>query len=175
MKRCPKCNVNYSDNAMIFCLEDGAQLVTLTDYQRETPTIAINDKINSGTNKTVDLPFPASAGNLQNQENPDLSKPKPLFLSKEKAVEKGNKVLEIAPVVISLAHNWWQWIYLNTQYYYSFSSYVLSANFLMWLLLLIAGTVIGLFALKRCQNKSFAITSLVILSVNLLLFLVPKR
>jgi hypothetical protein len=83
--------------------------------------------------------------------------------------------LEIAPIVIALALNWWQWIYLNNQYYSSFSSYVLSANFLMWLLLLTTGTALSLFAVKRCKNKRFAFASLVILSVNLILFLVPRR
>ena len=86
-----------------------------------------------------------------------------------------NKILEISPLVIALAHNWWQWVYLNNQYYYSFGSYVFSANFLMWLLLLATGGIIGLISLKKNQNKSFAIAGLVILAINLLLFLVPKR
>jgi len=74
-----------------------------------------------------------------------------------------------------LAHNWWQWIYLNNQYYSSLSSYVLSANFLMWLLLLAAGATVSLFAVKRCKDKGFAFVSLVVLSINLILFLVPRR
>ncbi|MDQ3041790.1 MAG: hypothetical protein M3R11_05350 [Acidobacteriota bacterium] len=60
-------------------------------------------------------------------------------LIKDKVTEQSNSVLELAPFVIALAHNWWQWIYLNNQYYSSFSTYVLSANFIMWLLLLTTG------------------------------------
>jgi len=60
-------------------------------------------------------------------------------LIKDKVTEQSNSVLELASFVIALAHNWWQWIYLNNQYYSSFSTYVLSANFIMWLLLLMMG------------------------------------
>jgi hypothetical protein len=45
----------------------------------------------------------------------------------------------------------------------------------MWLLLLITGGATGLLAVKYGRNKGFAYTSLVILAINLLLFLVPKR
>jgi hypothetical protein len=82
--------------------------------------------------------------------------------------------LEITPIIISLAHNWWQWVYLNKQDYLTFTSYVSSANFLVWLLLLVAGASVGMLVLKLCQNKSCAYTGLVILAINLLLFLVPK-
>jgi hypothetical protein len=94
---------------------------------------------------------------------------------KEKVALQGFKDLEIPPIVVSLSHNWWQWVYLNNQYYSSFSSYVFSANFLMWLLLLVGSAVVGLLAVKLCRNKGFVYTSLVILAINLLLFLVPER
>jgi hypothetical protein len=131
--------------------------------------------------ETVNLPFnaPTKGSPMQQQQqqprDTNFQKNEQTNFLTEKVVQQGNKVLEIAPIVIALAHNWWQWIYLENQYYSSFASYILSANFLMWLLFLAAGASLGLFALKRGQNKGFAISSLVILSVNLLLFLVPKR
>ena len=95
-------------------------------------------------------------------------------LIREKVVRQTATVLEIAPVVVALAHNWWQWIYLNSQPYASFTNYITSANFLIWLLLLTAGALVSLFAVKRGQNRGFAFASLVILSINLILFMVPK-
>jgi hypothetical protein len=83
--------------------------------------------------------------------------------------------LELAPVVIALAHNWWQWLYLEKQYYSSFMDYFFSANFLMWLLLLAAGIGISLYSIKRSERKGFAYTGLVIFAINLILFLVPRR
>lgn len=178
MKRCPKCLVNYSDNTLEFCLEDGARLISLTNFQNEAgaaATATVPNKPNPTIENTVNLPLSKSPPNQEFQTVgvPKTSPQANLF--EERIARPGNKVFEIAPLVISLAHNWWQWLYLNNQYYTSFSSYFLSANFLMWLLLLVAGAAVGLISLKRSSNKGFAITSLVILSVNLLLFLVPKR
>ena len=182
MKRCPKCNVNYSDNTLEFCLEDGMRLVSVSNYPTPgaAPNQTVPNKPAAPTDKTVQLPFAAGGGaaapqNLEFQNVTNLQTTPPTEMLKVKAIERGNKLLEIAPLIISLSHNWWQWLYLNNQYYSSFSGYFLSANFLMWLFLLAAGAAVGLFALRRCQNKSFAITGLVVLAVNLLLFLVPKR
>ncbi len=38
-----------------------------------------------------------------------------------------------------------------------------------------SGAITGLIAVKRCRNKGFVFAGLVILSINLILFLVPKR
>jgi hypothetical protein len=96
-------------------------------------------------------------------------------LLNDKISSQTRKILEIAPIFLALTHNWWQWIYLNNQYYSSISNFLVSANFLMWLLLLAVGTILGLIGIKRCQIKTFSIASLVILSINLILFIVPKR
>lgn len=86
-----------------------------------------------------------------------------------------NEIPGYTAVVISLAHNWWQWIYLEKQYVYSIAEYLLSANFLMWLLLLVAGIVVGLFAVRKRETKVFGIIGLVMLAINLILYLVPRK
>ena len=175
MKRCPKCNLNYEDNSLEFCLEDGTRLASPTNFNTEIPTVTHSNNPNSTTAKTVSLPFSEQAA------NPDLqiAEKSPIFPQttqiKEKAIEQTNKMLEIAPVILALAHNWWQWIYLNKQSYSSFVEYVFSANFLVWVLLLVIGAILGLVSFKRLQNKGFAIVSLVTLAINFILFLVPKR
>jgi hypothetical protein len=182
MKRCPKCSIDYFDNALEFCLEDGTKLVITTNSGEEIPTITKSNKPNLTAAETVNLPFSIPAKTLEFSSH-DLTNVKKIpqietaksNLIKETVTLQSYKVLEIAPIFISLAHNWWQWIYLNNQYYSSISSFLVSANFLMWLLLLIAGTSISLLAIKKSPNKGFAFTSLVILSINLILFLVPKR
>lgn len=175
MKRCPKCSIEYFDNTLEFCLEDGMRLISAHSYENETKTITHSNKPNPSTEKTVNLPFSKPAKTLKFGGANDFQTIPQIDLLKEGVAQQSNKVLEIAPIVIALAHNWWQWIYLNNQYYSSLSSYVLSANFLMWLLLLAAGAAVSLFAVKRCKNKEFAFASLVVLSINLILFLVPRR
>ncbi|MGI9037040.1 MAG: hypothetical protein ACR2GD_13525 [Pyrinomonadaceae bacterium] len=176
MKRCPKCNLNYPDETLEFCLEDGTRLISENRVDEEIQTVTRSNAPGSTTAKTVSLPFstPGAVSHLPTG-NAQIKTPAPTSALKERAVEKSNQALEIAPLVVALAHNWWQWIYLNNQYYSSFTTYVLSANFLMWLLLLAAGAVLGLLAVKRVGDKRFAIAGLVILAVNLILFLVPKR
>jgi len=175
MKRCPNCNIEYFDTTLEFCLEDGMRLISSPARETEIPTVIRSTKTDSTTEKTINLPFTNSVQKLEFSDGKHLETTPQKALIKDKTAEQSNNVLEIAPFVVALAHNWWQWIYLNNQYYSSFSTYILSANFLMWLLLLIAGAVAGLFAIKRCQNKGFALASLVILSINLILILVPKR
>jgi hypothetical protein len=88
---------------------------------------------------------------------------------------KTETVTETLPIVLALAHNWWQWIYLEKVYISSMTEFLLSANFLMWLLLLGGGTAAGIFSVRRSANKTFAIIGLVTLTINLILFLVPRR
>ena len=175
MKRCPKCSIEYFDQTLEFCLEDGVRLVSPLSYETETPTVTQSNKPNPSTEKTVNLPFSKPAKILEFGGANDFQTISQTDLLKERVAPQSSKVLEIAPIVIALAHNWWQWIYLNNQYYSSLSSYVLSANFLMWLLLLAAGAAVSLFTVKRCKDKKLAFASLVILSINLILFLVPRR
>lgn len=179
MKRCPKCKLDYFDNMLEFCLEDGSKLVTVPT-SGEIPTVTKLNSSSPTTEKTVNLPYSKVPEQLP-FETPNQANSQPIEqigsadLLKEKVAVKTFRILETAPIVLSLAHNWWQWIYLNNQYYSSLTGFLLSANFLMWLLLLITGGATGLLAVKYSRNKGFAYTSLVILAINLLLFLVPKR
>lgn len=177
MKKCPQCNIEYFDNMLEFCLEDGVRLLNLSSGQ---PTATAANERSPVTEKTHFGPPPASAETIQFAANrqPDLKNDlavKTAERAEKTEVEKGKLLLEIAPIVISLAHNWWQWIYLEDQYYSSFTQYVFSANFLMWLLLLLTGAAIGLYSLRKSPYKGFTYTALVILAVNLLLFIIPRR
>lgn len=169
MKRCPKCNLDYFDNVLEFCLEDGTRLIA-------DPSVVTRERIpNTIPAETVAFGSgakPAPVG-FQHPVVPETVKDiLPDTIVQSQSV---SKALEIAPVALALAHNWWQWLYLENQYVSSIASYILSANFLMWLVLLAAGVGISLTALKRLQNKAFAYISLVILAINLILFLVPRR
>ena len=99
---------------------------------------------------------------------------KKAILGQEPTV-KPTPAFEYASIAIALAHNWWQWLYLEKQYVSSILDYIFSANFLMWLVLLVSGTAISLFVVRRSDRKIFGILSLVILAINLILFLVPRR
>lgn len=175
MKRCPSCNLNYSDETLEFCLHDGSRLIPSVKTKNQMPTVTLPINPVIATEKTNQLPFSNQVGAVGVKGAESIQTSLQADLLTEKVFGQTSRILDLAPVVISLAHNWWQWIYLNNQYYSSFWVYVFSANFLMWLLLLVVGTAISLLALKRSSNKAFAIISLVILAVNLLLFLVPKR
>ena len=161
-----------------FCLEDGSKLFIVSTYD-EMATVAKSNPSNSLTEKTAGLPYSKVPDTLRVEAQANTQPVKKTGdspdLLKEKVADKTFRMLETAPIVLSLAHNWWQWIYLNDQYYSSLTSFLVSANFLMWLLLLIAGAAVSLFSVKFSRNKGFAYTSLVILAINLLLFLVPKR
>lgn len=175
MKHCPLCHAEYSDTTLEFCLEDGRRLAAGDADEVPTAVRLPVNNLNSALPETVELKYPAPTEPAQFAV-PDTIRQVALSERVKGAVtEKGIEFLEIAPLVVALAHNWWQWIYLNSQYYSSFWTYVSSANFLMWLLLLAAGGATGLLAVKRCRNKSFVYAGLVILSINLILFLVPKR
>ena len=160
MKSCPKCNREYSDRTLEFCLEDGARLVSPILAKTSEETVVLN-------NSEV----------LPNFETNPLEPVKTTKVQelKEKAVDRGYKVLEIAPIVFALFHNYWQWLYADKQSTYNIGEFLLSVNFVVWLLLLLVGTGFSLAAIKLTHNKGFAITSLIILAINFLLFIVPRR
>jgi hypothetical protein len=193
MKRCPKCHLEYFDNTLEFCLEDGARLFNISAAPvKEVPTISRQQPLTD--EKTVSFTAPETAAAERETFRLDPNRPptpiQPRNLHSDEKLEQAGKqelfpppavssqalkALEIAPIVLALAHNWWQWIYLNNQYYPSLAAFLLSANFLMWLLLFAVGAAAGLLALKFGRSKGFAYAGLVILAINLLLFLVPKR
>lgn len=166
MKRCPKCNVEYLDNTLEFCLEDGTRLVlsannspttfktaVLTDIPKQLPIECSNSK------ETI----------LQNKDTDKFSN------IKEKVTYQGYKIIEVAPIVLSLTHNYWQWLYLNKTAYYDTIGFLTSSQFIVWLFLLMIGAISSFIALKFGKNKGFAIAGLVILAINLLLSIVPNK
>jgi hypothetical protein len=175
MRRCPKCNVEYFDNMLEFCLEDGTRLTNLPDTgavatakpRPVPPTLA--ETVSFAAEKA---PFTEVVQPQPNIFESIDAKPE----SRMQGVKaRGYEVIEYVPIILALAHNWWQWLYLDKQNVSSITDYVLSVNFLMWLVLLISATAVSLFVIRSGTKKTLAYISLVILAINLILFLVPRR
>jgi magnesium-transporting ATPase (P-type) len=166
MKHCPKCNVDYPDDTLEFCLEDGTRLILSA---KNNPTIAKTAVLNNFPNQS---PIEFKTSNETILQTKDTNK---LTNIKEKVTHQGFKIIEIAPIVLALTHNYWQWLYLNNSTYNNTISFLTSSHFIVWLLLLISGAISSIIGLKYGKNKSFAITSLVILAINLLLSIVPNK
>jgi len=173
MKRCPKCNRTF-DGALDFCLEDGTRLTSLSDT---ATAVTVESKVAQTAQPTVSYPITPvreAANKLTNAAEAETVVAKKEILGAN-AIPHSAPALEYAAIAIALAHNWWQWLYLERQYVSSIFDYVFSANFLMWLLLLASGTGISLLVVRKGERKIFGILSLVILAINLILFLVPRR
>ncbi len=110
MKRCPNCNIEYFDITLEFCLEDGTRLVPIRSFETETSTVTQANKTNPSTDKTVHLPFSSPAKTLEFSGGNSVHTNPQTDLIKEKVAQQSNSVLEIAPLVIALVHNWWRWI-----------------------------------------------------------------
>ena len=175
MKRCPQCAADYYDEMLEFCLEDGAKLFTVSKTLTKPPSLTKPHIEIPFTEKTLNLPFNTETQTVESIKPKDVQTVRRSDFAIAKVSSAGSKILEIAPVFFALAHNWWQWLYATNQSYSPISSFLISGSFLTWLLLLTIGAGISLLAIKRSQNKGFAYTGLVILAVNLILFLVPKR
>lgn len=166
MKSCPKCNAAYLDNTLEFCLEDGSKLFT---SKNENPTDAKTAVLNDFS-KPLPNDFGISKETiLTNKQTYKLAN------IKEKVTYQGNKVVETAPVVVALIHNYWQWLYLEKANYSTTIAFLTSGQFSIWLSLLVGGVITSFIALKYGKNKGFAITGLVILAINLLLSIVPIK
>jgi len=173
MKRCPKCNRSF-ENSLDFCLEDGARLTPIFD---SATAVTVESKPAQTVSPTVAYPMAPvreAANKLSNTVETETVVAKKAILGQE-PVLKPAPAFEYASIAIALDHNWWQWLYLEKQYVSSLLDYIFSANFLMWLVLLASGTAISLFVVRRSERKIFGILSLVILAINLILFLVPRR
>lgn len=173
MKSCPKCNRSF-ENSLDFCLEDGSRLTLLSDPATNVTTESKPLNTAQATVAYPITPVRNAANELAKGAEVETVVAKKEILGVD-AVSRSNVVFEYAAVAIALAHNWWQWLYLEKQYYSSFFDYVFSANFLMWLLLLVGGAMVSLFVIRKSSSKTFGVVSLVILAINLLLFLVPRR
>lgn len=178
MKKCPQCQADYFDEQLEFCLEDGAKLT----FVRSTATAADTKVFNTAQNSVATAFFDSRAEVPQTIEASEAAKTtalaadetKPISL-KQNAVEKGYRALEIGTLVFALANNWLQWLYIERQHYGTLTNFLFSVEFLLWLLLLFAGTVAGLLTLKLSRTKTLAYVGLVILAINFMLLLVPKK
>ena len=178
MKKCPKCQADYFDEQLEFCLEDGAKLT----FARSTATAADTKVFNTAQNSIETAFFDSRAEVPQtvkandalktNTLQPDETK---LTSLKQNAVEKGYRALEIGTLVIALANNWLQWLYIERQSYGTLTNFLFSVEFLIWLLLLFAGAAAGLLTLKLSRTKTLAYVGLVVLAINFVLLLVPKK
>ena len=182
MKKCPKCSSEYFDNMLDYCLEDGTRLTTVTKNlgqrtsqhaaspltsptQAETVVIASDQTHRQTAAAEVETVL---RNDLNNQIQTKSEK------LKTSLTDKWYQVLEFAPIILALTHNYWQWLYLAKQSSYQFSDFLLSHQFLIWFLLLISGAVFGIISLKYGRTKSFAVTALIVLAINVLLSVVPK-
>ena len=174
MKRCQKCDARYLDNTLEFCLEDGTRLSAHVETATATPARAepLASRMPEPTMVMGGFQGVPDTMESASSEIETVTGKKNSILP---STGSQSKVLETAPIVLALAHNWWQWLYLENQYSSSITSYIFSANFLMWLLLLGAGVGMSLWSVKQSDRKTFAYVGLVILAINLILFLVPRR
>jgi hypothetical protein len=177
MKRCPQCQTDYFDEMLEFCLEDGAKLSVVGSRATAADTKVLNTDqrgVEAGFfDDRADVPQTTRLGDIAKTNSPPQeTKLKSL---KHKTIEKSYQVLEVGTVVFALAHNWWQWLYVDRQSYGSVSGFLFSADFLIWVLLLLAGTVFGLLTLKFSRRKALGYAGLIILAINFLLQLVPRR
>lgn len=175
MKRCPKCNTDYFDNMLDFCLDDGERLQVLKqktiDLKKNSPTQAETVVLN---NQMIPDIFVLQDEKTELQNEPQAGIQNRSEKLKQTITLQWLKTLEIVPIILALAHNYWQWLYLERKNYYDFSSFFLSLDFLIWLVLLVTGAFLGILSLKYNKRKGFAITALVILAINVILSIVPK-
>jgi hypothetical protein len=167
--------VDYFDNMLEFCLEDGTKLSVVSETSQRSGANTGTAAARSTVTETISFEAPIAPTAPQPLEQPEVETVVTKRLVEEPERSVVTRVIEIAPIVLALMHNWWQWLYLENQYVSSIASYILSGNFLMWLVLLGAGIALSLKALKSLQNKAYAYIGLVILAINLLLFLVPRK
>ncbi len=176
MKRCPKCNADYFDNMLEFCLEDGTRLAFAP--QSAAATVPLT-RVVSKTDEAAEMHGPIAE--RKSEETVVIPGKSGLKANDAAAISAAGsnsqltRIVETAAVGLALAHNWWQWLYLEKTPTYSLTDFFLSANFLMWLLLLAAGTGAGIYSIKYSKNRTFAVIALVTLAINLILFLVPRR
>jgi hypothetical protein len=158
-----------------FCLDDGERLLHLKqkneDFNEISPTQAKTVALNKNFNPAV-FSAPDTKIELQNDLLNDLETKSEGI--KQKVRLQWLKTLEIVPIILALIHNYWQWLYLARKSYYDFTSFFFSLDFIVWLILLMAGAVFGIISLKYSKSKGFAITALVVLAINVILSIVPK-
>jgi hypothetical protein len=178
MKKCPQCQTAYFDEMIEFCLEDGAKLTVVSSPTTVETKSFVTDQKSIETvffEGRTELPKTVEVKDSATVVQPAAAVTKQPLSLKQKTVQKGYRALEVGTVIFALAHNWWQWVYVDRQSYGSIGNFLFSANFLVWFLLLAAGTTSGIFSLKLSGKKDLAYTGLIILAINFLLLLVPRK
>jgi hypothetical protein len=190
MKRCPQCNLGYTDATIEFCLEDGTRLEPFNETADEPPTVWSNKSTLGGKTTTQTRtaetfadnakfasawaggqPNQSGQQNLQEKnENSPQTNEQP-----EAAASFTVKILALAPIIVALSQNYWQWLYMADYNSFKFPAFLWSVNFYIWLGLLVSGIVLSVFALRKNVNRNFAVVSLIILAINFLLCIVPRR
>ena len=173
MKRCPKCGADYFDNMLEFCLDDGVRLSRLDGTVTATsPPVELADRPSQET--VVLAGRGAGSAPIAGRDDTETVVAGQQFDAQPTAAA-GGEVFAYSAIGVALAHNWWQWVYLENQYVYTIATYIFSANFLMWLMLLTGGVTLSLLALKQNRSSKLPYISLIVLAINLILFLVPRR
>ncbi len=187
MKSCPSCNLKYADDTLQFCLSDGTGLVVYSAEPEEPPTVFAsrtktaerswinnNEFDTAAPSGSIYAPDTAEiAANPHDSPNPEINS---RVESKESASEKSlAQVLSFAPVTIALMQNYWQWLYMAEYNSFQFPALLWNLHFYLWLLLLGGGAALCILALRQNINRGFAIIGLIILSINFLLCLVPRK
>lgn len=189
MKNCPRCGLKYADDTMQFCLTDGTQLLPVSLEIEEPPTIVSGESTQTASAPNLpktsidEVSFATAATTPRNanlQSEPSESHVQPNTSQNVSVNRESNsddisaQILTFAPIVVALMQNYWQWLYMTRFDSFQFPAFLLSVDFYVWLLLLVGGAVLCIFALQRGKNKGFAIVGLVILGINFLLCLVPR-
>lgn len=178
MKKCPKCETAYSDETLDFCLDDGTRLLEFKPQAAVKTEVFSSDQASAETlffDKSAGLP--KTVGSRRGETVSELPASTNQTASlKQRTIEKGYRALEIGAVFFALAHNWWQWLYIDRQSYSgNISRFFFSAEFLVWILLFMGGAAAGIAALKFSRRKDLGYISLIMLAINLILILVPRR
>lgn len=170
MKKCPQCNSEYFDNMLDYCLEDGTRLSAVTkNSEAKTAERAASPLTNPPQAKTVFMSpdktqVAGAAPKIETVLRSDF--PNQIQTKSDKLkttlTDKMYQVLEFAPIILALAHNYWQWLYLTKQSSAPLSDFLISYQFLIWFLLLISSAAFGIISLKYGRSKSFAVIALVI-------------
>lgn len=100
MRSCPNCRSNYTDDTLVFCLQDGTELVDASISKTEFPTVAFGEKTERfTTNKDAgqirfDLqPNDQSAGNQSRETQ---------ITSVQTPVQKSNTMVVVLSTVIGM-------------------------------------------------------------------------
>lgn len=179
MKSCPTCQLSFKDDSLEFCLDDGSRLVSMLADADDPQTMyseqSRRNAFISAQTMPNSAPITAIGGEdartmLDSSPNSGIGETSVL----NEAVASNPQLIAVGAITLALAHNYWQWLYMSE--YRTVSEFIWTFNFIIWFLLLAGGIALSLQTLKRnTVGKGYAIISLVVLAINLLLIVVPRR